>query len=108
MITKETVKLTIATEKAIVKFSVTWCGPCIAIKDKVQEIAENHGFRLIEIDIDELPDIADEYKVTGIPHMIVAADGNATSVTGSNCQALENACVKMCGESIGDGPLPMA
>ena len=61
----------------LVDFSATWCGPCIAMKPALDEVAKAYGHRLkvIEVDIDDHPFLADHFQVSGIPRLMVIKDG---------------------------------
>ena len=53
----------------LVKFSADWCMPCKMLGKTLEGI--NVPYPLIEIDIDEKPDVAQEYKVRGVPTMVL-------------------------------------
>lgn len=51
-----------------IKFGATWCKPCKKIVPFFQKLSDrykNHIF--IEIDIEELEDLCEEYKVENLP-----------------------------------------
>ena len=55
-------------------FSATWCGPCKAFKPTLLELDQD---RLEYIDIDELPEIREDYNVQSVPTVIlVDEDGD--------------------------------
>ena len=61
----------------LVDFTATWCGPCKAMKPAIHEIETAYGRRIkvVAIDIDERPDLADHFRVTGVPRLMVIKDG---------------------------------
>ena len=61
------------TGKVAVKFSAVWCGPCRSLGT----ILENNPLPipLVEIDIDEHPELAQQYNVLGVPTMVLVEDG---------------------------------
>lgn len=60
----------------LVDFFATWCGPCKMIAPTLEEIAaEREDFKICKIDVDQLPALAQEYKVMSIPTLIVFKDG---------------------------------
>ena len=63
-------------------FSASWCGPCKAYKPTLLELDQN---RLQYIDIDELPEIREDYDVRSVPTTIlVDEDGEEiTRLVGS-------------------------
>jgi thioredoxin 1 len=55
-------------------FSASWCGPCKAFKPTLLELEQD---RLVYIDIDEMPEIREDYEVRSVPTIIlVDEDGN--------------------------------
>ena len=49
-------------------FSASWCGPCKAFKPTLLELDQD---RLEYIDIDELPEIREDYDVRSVPTVIL-------------------------------------
>lgn len=61
----------------LIDFFATWCQPCKvqssvlnSVKDQVGEKA-----RIVKIDIDQFPSIANEYNVRGVPTLAVFKNG---------------------------------
>ncbi len=61
----------------LVDFTATWCGPCQGMKPAIHQIEADYGSRLkvVEIDIDEHPNLSDHFQVTGIPRLMIIQDG---------------------------------
>ena len=60
----------------LVDFSAEWCPPCQALHPVLEELAEERNdFLIVTVDIDENPDLADEYEVSSIPCVMVFKDG---------------------------------
>ena len=57
---------------AIVDFYADWCGPCKAIAPILEEIAKEYEGKLYvyKINIDNDPEIADAFKIVGIPTLL--------------------------------------
>ena len=55
-------------------FTATWCGPCQQMKKGVEALTRK-GFPIKAIDIDQFPEVAARYKVTGVPAFIVIEPG---------------------------------
>ena len=55
----------------IVKFSATWCGPCRQMEKNTENIEkEDSNVKFYNIDVDELPEIAEEYEIMNIPVLL--------------------------------------
>ena len=63
----------------LVDFFATWCGPCKMMAPVVDEVAAEMADKaqVYKLDIDESPDIAQEFDVMGVPTFIVFKDGEA-------------------------------
>lgn len=59
----------------LLKFSANWCGPCKTLRPIWEDIKNNKGAEFEEIDIDEDPDSAVEFKITSIPTIVYIKDG---------------------------------
>ncbi|XVE92939.1 hypothetical protein REPUB_Repub01dG0147000 [Reevesia pubescens] len=61
----------------LVEFVAAWCGPCRLISSSMESIAQEYGERLVvvKIDHDENPKLIVEYKVYGLPTLILFKDG---------------------------------
>ena len=57
---------------AIVDFYADWCGPCKAIAPHLEEIAKEYDGKLYvyKINVDNDPEIADAFKLVGIPTLL--------------------------------------
>ena len=62
--------------KVLVDFWRQWCGPCLTMMPILEKYSETEGcVELIKINVDENPDISQEYNVRGIPTFIYFEDG---------------------------------
>ena len=60
----------------LMDFYADWCGPCKTQDPILEEIEEDWGerFELVQIDVDEEQDIANEYQVRSLPTLTVEND----------------------------------
>lgn len=58
------------------KFSATWCGPCRALAPVMNEVkGQFSGVKFEEYDVDVFPHVAEQYRVTSVPTVIIEKDG---------------------------------
>ena len=61
----------------IVDFYATWCGPCKNLSPVLTEIENEYKdkVKVIKLNVEEFEDLAKEYKVKSIPHVVFFKDG---------------------------------
>ena len=61
----------------IVDFWAEWCGPCRMVAPVLDDIASENAetIKVVKVNVDHEPNLAMEYKVTGIPLLGVFKDG---------------------------------
>ncbi len=61
----------------LVDFYATWCGPCQAMMPTLDHIKNKLGnkVRILKIDVDKNQDIADKFKVRGVPTFVLFKSG---------------------------------
>lgn len=76
--TQEEIKTTIATSRTpiLLDFTAPWCGPCKRMKPIVEKLAKEYTgwLSLCEIDIQEMPEIAQKYHVLSVPTFVMLKD----------------------------------
>ncbi|MEM8910446.1 MAG: thioredoxin family protein [Planctomycetota bacterium] len=60
----------------LVKFGATWCGPCRAVDRELAQLDGKLGeVEVLQIDVDENPGLAQQYRVSGIPKLLLLRSG---------------------------------
>jgi len=68
----------IKSEKLVlVDFSAEWCAPCKALAPILKEVKQALGdkVKIIKIDVDNNPVIAQNLQISGVPTIIIYQDG---------------------------------
>ncbi len=76
---------TMATFNEIIKsdtptlldFHATWCGPCKTMAPILDDVKKDlkESVRILKIDVDKNPAVADKYKIRGVPTLILFKKG---------------------------------
>ncbi|KAH7115931.1 thioredoxin-like protein [Dendryphion nanum] len=71
----------------------TWCGPCKVIAPQVVKFSNNYPeARFYKLDVDEVPDVAQELGIRAMPTFLLFKNGDKIAeVVGANPKALEAA-----------------
>jgi thioredoxin 1 len=74
----------------LVDFYADWCGPCRRLTPYIEEKIKGSNFILLKVDVDKFGELASEYNVSGIPHVILFKDGKkADELVGADFKALD-------------------
>jgi thioredoxin 2 len=54
-----------------------WCGPCKWVTPAIEEVATTHKgqLKVIKVNVDQAPQVATRFEVSGIPTLVVMRDG---------------------------------
>ena len=69
----------------LVDFFATWCGPCRMMSPVLDQVAGSYEGRakVLKVDIDEAPELAERYGITAVPTLILFHRGQPVQkVTG--------------------------
>ncbi len=64
----------------LIDFWATWCGPCRMLSPIIEEIAnEREDVKVCKVNVDDEPELAAAFQVSGIPMLAVMKDGKMTN-----------------------------
>ena len=64
-----------AEGKVLVDFWAPWCGPCRMQGPILEKVAPTVKAKIVKVNTDESPDIAEKYAISSIPTLIIFEKG---------------------------------
>lgn len=69
-------EVTNSDKPVLLDFWASWCGPCRMIAPTIDEIAnERNDFKVGKVNVDEEPELAQQFGIVSIPTLVVIKDG---------------------------------
>lgn len=65
----------IVSGTVLVDFYADWCGPCQMLAPLLEDLDRQSNIKILKINVDELGDIARDFRVMSIPTLVVFKDG---------------------------------
>jgi len=65
----------------LVDFHATWCGPCKTLAPILEQVKSSLGdtVKIIKIDVDKNPALAEKLNISGVPTLILYRSGKLIS-----------------------------
>lgn len=65
-----------ADRLVLIDFYADWCGPCKTLAPVLEQFAAaNPQVKVVKINVDTSPDLADAFKIRSIPSLVTMKDG---------------------------------
>jgi thioredoxin 1 len=59
----------------LVDFFATWCPPCKMLSPILEDISNSRKYKIVKINIDDNPNIANRFKINSVPTLVVFKNG---------------------------------
>ncbi len=69
----------LSDQQVVVDFYADWCGPCKMVAPVLEQIALEHTeVKIAKVNVDEEPELAERFRIRGIPYIALFKDGKLT------------------------------
>jgi putative thioredoxin len=82
----------------ILDFYADWCGPCQLLTPNLEKAVEQGKgkFILVKVNVDENPDLAEQFEIEGIPFVVLVKEGKRIAeFSGNNLVKLNDMITKV-------------
>lgn len=73
-----TLDAALADRAVILDFTAPWCTACKALMPTLLDLEARHGVPLLQVDVEEAPEIAERYGVVALPTVLRLDAGKVT------------------------------
>ncbi len=82
MTVKELNQIVNENEVVLVDFYAQWCGPCRMLLPLVEQVMEEEKswLKVVKVNVDENPELANEFKVRSIPTLVLFKGGEVSKI----------------------------
>ena len=82
----------------VIDFTATWCVPCQHIAPIYDKLSQEHTrWTFTKVDVDLVPDAAEQFEVSGMPTFVFVKDGIIIGrIIGYDVNGLVNNLVSLC------------
>ena len=82
-------------DTCLIKFGATWCAPCRAVKPVLEKVESSTGVTIVDIDIDENSELAEQFGVRSVPTVFAIKNGQPVGmIVGAKGESVYNELVE--------------